>query len=205
MTLSQVTAEIAARWGVPVTVVPMSDDRVETRVTVAGQDIGFQEYFVGLRHEVPVEAVDFRGAESARPAAGVIAAIEGADRVVICPSNPIVSIGPILAVPGIRDALVDRRADTVAVSPIVGGRALKGPADHMLAELGHEPSVVGVARIYAALAATLVIDRADAHLAGSVEAEGIEALVTDTVMTGPSEAAALGRRVLGAHAPSATP
>lgn len=198
-TLSQVTSEITARWGVRITVVPMSDDRVETRVTVAGQDIGFQEYFVGLHHDVPVEAVSFRGVESAHPAPGVLAAIDGADRLVICPSNPIVSIGPILAVPGIRDALADRMADTIAVSPIVGGRALKGPADHMMAELGHQPSVVGVARLYAPLAATLVIDRADASLAGAVEAEGIEALVTEAVMTGPSEAAALARRVLVAH------
>ncbi len=195
--LSQVTAEITARWGVPIAVLPMSDDRVETRVTVAGREIGFQEYFVGLHHEVPVEAIAFRGAPESHPGPDVLRAIETADRLVICPSNPIVSIGPILAVPGARQALVARRADTVAVSPIVGGRALKGPADHMLAELGHEPTVVGVARLYAPLAATLVIDHADAGLAEAVEAEGMTSIVTGTVMTGPHEAAALARTVLG--------
>jgi LPPG:FO 2-phospho-L-lactate transferase len=194
--LHQVTAEITARWGVPITVLPMSDDRVETRMTVAGQEIGFQEYFVGRHHAIPVEAVAFRGAGQSRPAPGVLAAIERADRLVICPSNPIVSIGPILAVPGVRQALVARRADTVAVSPIVGGRALKGPADHMMAELGHEASVVGVARLYAPLAATLVLDHADAELAGAVEGAGMGTIVTATVMTGPREAAALARTVM---------
>jgi len=195
--LSQVTAEIAARWGVRLTVLPMSDDRVETRVTVAGREMGFQEYFVGLRHDVAVEAVAFEGAGRARAGPGVLAAIEAAGRLVICPSNPIVSIGPLLAVPGIRDALAGRREDTVAVSPIVGGRALKGPADHMLAELGHEPSVVGVARLYAPLASTLIIDHVDAHLSEAVEAEGMGVIVTTTVMSGPPEAAALARTVLG--------
>ncbi|MDQ6613882.1 MAG: 2-phospho-L-lactate transferase [Actinomycetota bacterium] len=195
--LDQVTAQIAARWQLEITLLPMSNDEVETRVTVAGHEIGFQEYFVGLRHEVPVEAVAFRGASQAQPGPGVLAALHRADRLVICPSNPIVSIGPILAVPGIGEALAARRADTVAVSPIVGGRALKGPADHMLAELGHDPSVVGVARLYAPFAATLVIDQADAHLAQAVEAEGLECLVTATVMTGRAEAAALARAVLG--------
>jgi LPPG:FO 2-phospho-L-lactate transferase len=128
----------------------------------------------------------------------VIAAIEAADRILICPSNPIVSIGPILAVPGIPGAIRQRRRDTIAVSPIVGGRALKGPADHMLVELGHEASVVGVARLYTSLAATLVIDHADAHLAEAVEAEGMACIVTATVMSGPKEAAALARTVLGA-------
>lgn len=193
--LSQVTAEIGDRWGVPITLLPMSDDRVETRVTVAGREIGFQEYFVGLHHDVPVEAVAFRGADTARPGPGVLAAIEAADRLVICPSNPVVSIGPILAVPGVADALAARRADTIAVSPIVAGLALKGPADHMLAELGHEASVVGVARLYASFAATLVIDHTDAALAPQVEAAGMRSIVTATVMTGPEQAAALARVV----------
>jgi LPPG:FO 2-phospho-L-lactate transferase len=195
--LSQVTAEIVARWGVALTLLPMSDDRVETRVTVPGRgEIGFQEYFVALRHDVPVDAVAFRGADQARAGPGVLEAIGGAERLVICPSNPIVSIGPILAVAGIREAMTARRADTVAISPIVNGRALKGPADHMLAELGHESSVVGVARLYAPLAATLVVDHADAHLADQVEAEGMTCIVTATVMSGPPEAAALAKTVL---------
>ncbi len=197
--LSQVTAEIAARWEVPITLLPMSDDRVETRVTVDGHEIGFQEYFVGLHHDVAVEAITFRGANDAKPGPGVLKAIETAERLLICPSNPIVSIGPLLAVPGIRDAVQARRADSVAVSPIVGGRALKGPADHMLVELGHDASVVGVARLYAPLAATLVIDHADAHLAEAVEAEGMTCIVTATVMSGPKEAAALARTTLAAR------
>src|SRR5581483_6034146 len=165
-TLSQVTAEITAAWDLGLRVLPMSDDRVETRVTVcrpAGStEIGFQDYFVGHQHSVPVESVRFAGAETATPAPGVLEAIEQAERVVICPSNPIVSIGPLLAVPGVRAAVEARRDAAVAVSPIVAGAALKGPADRMLTELGHEATVVGVARLYAPLASTLVIDHADA-------------------------------------------
>jgi LPPG:FO 2-phospho-L-lactate transferase len=197
-TLSDVTGEIRRRWGVAVRLLPMSDDRVETRVTVGGVEIGFQEYFVGRRHEVAVEAVRFAGANAARPAPEVLGAIAAADFVVICPSNPVVSIGPILAVPGIRDAVAARRDDVVAVSPIVAGRAIKGPADHMLAELGHEPSVVGVARLYAPVASTLVVDSADAGLAAEVEVAGMRCVVAPTVMSGPAEAAALARTVLGA-------
>jgi len=197
--LSQITSEIVARWGLELRVLPVSDDVVETRVTVAGgQEIGFQEYFVGHHHEVPVSAVRFAGAADARPAPGVLDAIERAAGVVICPSNPIVSIGPLLAVSGVRDAVIARRVDTVAVSPIVAGAALKGPADRMMTELGHEASVVGVARLYAPLASTLVIDDADAELADAVEAEGMRPVVAPTVMRGPEEAAALARTVLGA-------
>ena len=121
---------------------------------------------------------------------------QAARRVVIAPSNPIVSVDPVLAVPGVREAVAARRADTVAVSPIVAGSALKGPADRLLAELGHDASVVGVARLYAPLAATLVIDEADANLADAVAAEGITPLVTPTVMRTPELAAALARAVL---------
>jgi LPPG:FO 2-phospho-L-lactate transferase len=115
---------------------------------------------------------------------------------VVCPSNPIVSIGPLLAVPGVRDALVARRDDIVAVSPIVAGSALKGPADHLMAELGTEPSVVGVARLYAPWVGTLVIDEADRALAGDVEAEGVRCAVAPTIMDSPDRAAALARFVI---------
>ena len=197
--LSTVTAEIAAAWGVEVCLLPVTDDRVETRMDVEDEgEIGFQEYFVRRRHSVAVRAVRFAGADDAVPAAGVLGALGTAEVVVICPSNPIVSIGPLLAVPGIRDAVVARRARVVAVSPIVAGAALKGPADRLMAELGHEVSVVGVARLYAPLAATLVIDEADAALAPAVEAEGMRCVVTPTIMTGAPEAAALARAVLGA-------
>jgi LPPG:FO 2-phospho-L-lactate transferase len=196
--LSAVTAEITAAWGLGLRLVPVTDDRLETRVTLADEhvEIGFQEYFVQRRHSVPVSSVRFAGAEDAKPAPGVLDAIAGCDRLVICPSNPIVSIGPLLAVPGVRAAVEARRDDCVAVSPIVAGAALKGPADRLLTELGHEASVVGVARLYAPLAATLLIDSADADLAAAVEAEGVRAVVTPTVMTGPDEAAALARVVL---------
>ena len=197
--LSQVTAEIGRAWGLDLTLLPMTDDRVETRVHIAGEgEIGFQEYFVGRRHAVPLEGVRYAGGEEAKPAPGVVEAIQAADAVVVCPSNPILSIAPILAVPGIEEALVARRASVVAVSPIVAGAALKGPADRVLAELGHEVSVVGVARLYAHLAATLVVDEADASLAGAVEAAGMAAVVTPTIMHGVPEAAALARAVLAA-------
>jgi LPPG:FO 2-phospho-L-lactate transferase len=195
--LTTVTAEIGERWGVGVRLLPMSDGRVETRVTVTGLgEIGFQDYFVGHRHAVPVEAVRFAGVAEARPGPGVIDAIANADRIVICPSNPIVSIGPILAVPGIREAVAARRRDVVAVSPIVAGAAIKGPADRLMAELGHEPSVVGVARLYADVASRLVIDTADQALAGEVEATGVHAVVAPTIMHGVTEAANLARAVL---------
>jgi len=200
-TLSQVTAEIARAWDVGVQLLPMSDDRVATRVTLAAGDgpdeeVSFQHYFVALRHDVAVRSVRFDGVESAKPAPGVLDAVAAADRIVICPSNPIVSIGPVLAVPGMADAVRSRRDDVVAVSPIVKGAALKGPADRLLAELGHEPSVVGVARLYAPYAATLVIDEADAALAAAVEQESVRAVVAPTIMSGPAEAKALGDVVL---------
>lgn len=203
-TLTEVTAEVAAAWSVRVRLLPMSDDRVETRITIAGPapgtsvEVGFQEWFVGHRHAVAVERVRFEGAGEARPAPGVLAALADADVVVICPSNPLVSIGPILAVPGVADAVRSRRDDVVAVSPIVAGAALRGPADRLLRDLGHESSVVGVARLYAPLAATLVVDDADAHLAPGVEAAGMRCVVVPTVMRGRAEAAALARAVVGA-------
>ena len=196
--LSQVTAEIAERWQVGVRIVPMSDDPVETRVTVGGVEIGFQDYFVGRRHDVAVESIRFAGIQNARPSPGVLDAIDSADVVVICPSNPLVSIAPVLSVPGIEDAIAARRADVVAVSPIVAGHAIKGPADRLLAELGHEASAVGVARLYARIAGTLVIDETDAGLAKSVEAEGLHCIVAPTIMRGPAESAALARVVLAA-------
>jgi LPPG:FO 2-phospho-L-lactate transferase len=196
--LSAVTAEIARAWGVDVSVLPVTDDRLETRMDVEGEgEIGFQEYFVRRRHSVAVRGVRFAGAEVAAPGPGVLDALDTAGVVVICPSNPIVSIGPVLAVPGVRGAVQARREGVVAVSPIVAGAALKGPADRLLRELGHEVSAVGVARIYAPMAATLVIDVADSALAPAVEAEGMRCIVTPTVMTGTAEAAALARVVLG--------
>jgi LPPG:FO 2-phospho-L-lactate transferase len=200
--LSQVTSEIAARWGLDLRILPMTDDRVETRIVIddvsgAGREVGFQEYFVGARHDVPVREVRLAGIDSARPAPGVLDAVASADLVVICPSNPLVSIGPVLAVPGVAAALAARRADTVAVSPIIAGRALKGPADRMLSELGHDPSVAGVARLWSPFAARLVIDEADRDRAGDVAEAGMEPVVAPTIMSSPGQAAALARVVLG--------
>jgi LPPG:FO 2-phospho-L-lactate transferase len=196
--LSAVVAEIARAWGVCVRLLPMSDDPVPTMVTVEEGEIGFQDYFVGRSHDVPVRGLRFDGAERARPAPGVLDAIRDADVVVISPSNPLVSIAPIRAIPGVEAALRARRDRVVAVSPIIAGAALKGPADRMLTELGHDASVVGVARIYAPVAATLVIDDADAHRAPEVEAQGIACTVAPTIMSGRAEAAALAGTVLAA-------
>jgi LPPG:FO 2-phospho-L-lactate transferase len=145
-----------------------------------------------------VKAVRYAGAAEAAPAPGVLDAIADATRVVICPSNPVLSIAPILAVPGIEDAVAARREDVVAVSPIVAGAALKGPADRIMVELGMEATVVGVARLYAPFTGTLVVDEADGHLAAAVEAEGVRCVVVPTVMHGVPEAAALAEAVLDA-------
>lgn len=208
-TRSEVATEIAARWSVKMRIVPMSDEPVQTKVIIRdgsadGVEVDFQEYFVKARHQVPVMGVQLRGVDTAIAAPGVIDAIEGCETIVICPSNPILSIGPVLATGGIGEAVARRRESTVAVSPIVAGRALKGPADRMLRELGCEPSVVGVARLWSAYAATLVIDDADAELAGKVEEEGMRAIVCPTVMTGRQQAADLARAVLNRSAPKQT-
>ena len=195
--LSEVTAELARAWGIASRLLPMTDDPVETRVVLEDEgEVGFQDYFVRRAHAVTVQAVRFAGAEQARPAPGVLEALAEAERVVIAPSNPLVSIAPVLAVPGIDEAVAARREETVAVSPIVAGAALRGPAGRLLAELGHEPSVVGVARLWAPWTSTLVVDEADAALAPAVEEEGVRCVVAPTVMRGPEEAAALARVVL---------
>ena len=199
--LAEVTAEIAGAWEIGVRLLPATEDRLRTMVTLEdGTEVGFQEYFVGMRHDVPVAAIRFDGAEAARPTPGVLEAIDEAEVVVIAPSNPLVSIDPILAVPGVSEAVAARRSSTVAVSPIVGGAALKGPADRMLAELGHESSAVGVARHYRDLVGTMVIDVVDADLAPEVEAEGVRCVVTDTVMHTPEVAATLAKVALEAVA-----
>jgi len=199
--LSEVTAHLARAWDLECTLLPVTDDRLRTFVATEHGELSFQEYFVGRQHAVPITDVRFEGADAARPAPGVLDALADADRIVIAPSNPIVSIGPLLAVDGIRDALVRHRSRVVAVSPIIAGAALKGPADRMLTELGHDPTVVGVARLYRDLAATLVIDEADAARAPEVEAEGMACVVTGTVMSDAERAAALARATLDAVAP----
>jgi LPPG:FO 2-phospho-L-lactate transferase len=205
-TLSSVTAELCRRRGIAVRLLPVTDDPLRTRVTLAeasplgpaGTEVGFQDYFVRLHHDVAVNGVRFEGASAARPSPGVTESLEQADTIVVCPSNPVVSIGPVLAVPGVREILATRRARVVAVSPIIAGAALRGPADRLMAELGTEASVVGVARLYAPWAGTLVVDTADAERAADVEAEGVRCIVTPTVMSSPERAAELARVVVDA-------
>jgi LPPG:FO 2-phospho-L-lactate transferase len=198
-TLTEVTAEIARAFGVDTRLLPMTDQRVETMVTVADEgEISFQEYFVHRHHDVAVTRVRFAGSEAARPTRHVLEALATATGIVIAPSNPIVSIGPLRALAGIDTLLAERREHVTAISPIVGGAALKGPADRMLAELGHEPSVVGVARLYSPVASTLVIDPVDAHLADAIEATGMRAVIVPSVMITPEIAAGLARAALAA-------
>jgi LPPG:FO 2-phospho-L-lactate transferase len=195
--LSEVTAEIIRAWGLGLTVLPVSDDPLRTVLSTAdGRHLAFQEYFVREQHSVAVRSVEVVGAPSARPAPGVLEAIGAADVVVVAPSNPVVSIDPVLAVPGVRDAVVAARSRTIAISPIVGGAALKGPADRLLRELGHEASVTSIARWYAPVSATLVIDEVDAALADEVAAAGMRCVVAPTIMSGPTESAALALRCL---------
>ncbi len=196
--LSEVTRRLAVAQGVECGVLPMSDDPVRTMVTLAtGEEIGFQEYFVRLAHGVHIAGVRFAGADNAKPAPGVLEAVNTADVVVVAPSNPVVSIGPVLAVAGVRDALAARRERNVAVSPIVAGAALKGPADTMMRDLGETADVVGVARRYRDLIGALVIDQADAAHRDAVEAEGVRAVVTNTIMDSPAAAARLARSTVG--------
>jgi LPPG:FO 2-phospho-L-lactate transferase len=193
-----VADEIRRAWGLGLRLLPMTDGTQATMIELAsGEEVSFQDYFVRLHHGVPVRAVRFTG-DGARPTPEVIAALEEASTIVVAPSNPIVSIGPLRALPAVEDLLQMQRERTVAVSPIVGGAALKGPADHMLTELGHEPSVVGVARLYTPIAAALIIDPVDAPLAGDVEAVGVRAVVHPSVMSTAELAADLARAVLAA-------
>ena len=182
--LSAVTAELCAALGVAHPVLPATDDRVATMVRVADGLLAFQDYFVRLQCAPRVEGFDFVGAETARPTAAVADAFASGrvDSVIVCPSNPFVSIGPMLAIPALRDCLAERTFPCVAVSPIVGGAALKGPAAKMMVELGIGPSPVAVADCYAGLIDGLVIDEADAEDADELSDSGIAVLVTGTVM-----------------------
>jgi LPPG:FO 2-phospho-L-lactate transferase len=203
--LSAVTDEIAGGWGLRCRLLPMTDDVVATRITVAGpggepRELALQEWFVRERTKPEVRSVRFDGAERARPGPGVLDALRAADTVIICPSNPVISIGPILAIPGVRDALASRRERVVGVSPIVAGAPVRGPADRLMGPLGIEISCVGVARAYADICGTLVIDAGDEPRVAEVEAAGVRAVVTDTLMRDARIAAALARHTLAAVA-----
>ena len=194
--LTTVTDEIQRAWDVAVRVLPMSDEPSPTEVTLGGdhtgQRVAFQDYFVRLRHEVPVTDIHLGAADvSATPE--VCEAIDNAELVIIAPSNPLVSIGPVMAVNGVRKRLEQRRDTVVAVSPLVGGAALKGPAADMMRDAGLRSDAAGVATLYAPVAATMVIDTVDADLAGDVRAAGCTSVVTDTVMADPQVAARLAQ------------
>jgi len=198
---TSVALELRARLGFAPTVLPMADEPVRTEVRTDEGWLEFQEYFVH-RHQAPtVHEVRFRGIEAARATAEVVAALDAADVVVIAPSNPIVSIGPILALPRVAAGLAaarDRGAPIVAVSGIVGGVALKGPADRMLRSLGHESSALGVAGLYHDLATTFVLDAVDADAAAAVEGLGLRAVAVDTIMSDDGARARVARDVLRA-------
>ena len=181
--LTEVTAEICARLGVEATVLPMSDDPVRTRITTPAGPRGFQEYLVKHGAAEEITGIEMVGVDAARPAPGLIDAIAGAERIVIAPSSPVVSIGTILAVPGVRSALAARRSDCVAVSPIIGGRPVEGPAHRFLAGAGYpECSATQMARIYADVAATFVLDASDAAEAAAIAALGVRPVLTDALM-----------------------
>lgn len=194
--LSEVTAEIGGHLGVDATVIPMSDDEVATRiVTSDGRTLEFQEYFVKERCRPEVREVRFAGISDATPAPGVLASIEQADRVIVCPSNPLLSIGPIVAVPGVRAAL-RAHPQVLAISPIINGAALKGPADRILKSTGHSASASAVARIYEDFIDAFVVDETDPEEAAKVEAADIPAIVTDTVMRDHDASERLARTLL---------
>ena len=194
--LSAVTTDLCGALGIRSRIVPMTDDRVATLVDTPAGRLEFQDYFVGRRQTDDVLGVTFAGIERATAHPDALIAIRQASAVVIAPSNPIVSVAPILATPGMRDALAETPAPIVAVSPIVGGRALKGPAAQMLTTLGHEVSALGVARLYAGLIDGLVIDEVDRQLAPAIELAGPRVLVTATVMGGEADRRRLATEVL---------
>jgi LPPG:FO 2-phospho-L-lactate transferase len=198
--LSEVTAEIARRLGVRVRLVPMSDDPVRTRIRTPAGWLTFQEYFVREKARVEVLEVVYDGAGDARPAPTVLAAIAEADAVVVCPSNPVTSVGPIVAIPAIAGALAATRAPVIAVSPIIGGAAVSGPAGQLMAARGLAVSALGVARAYAPWLDALVLDGRDEALRTALEAGGVRAVVGDILMTDRASEAALARRVLDAVA-----
>jgi LPPG:FO 2-phospho-L-lactate transferase len=194
-TLAKVAAEIALALGVRATIVPMSNQRVRTRICTPSGELEFQTYFVKRRARDSVAGVRFDGAAEARPAPGILDAIAQAEAIILCPSNPFISIGPIVAIPGIREALQRRRDRVAAISPIVGGRALKGPAARMMKSMRIPAAASEVARLYADFAGVFVLDEVDRRQAAKVEALGIRPVVTNTVMRGLRERKALARVV----------
>jgi LPPG:FO 2-phospho-L-lactate transferase len=198
LSLTDATADIAAALGVTSQLLPATDARLRTIVATDAGEVAFQDYFVRNRQADEVRGLRFNGVEAAHPTPAALDALAGADLVVIGPSNPLVSIGPILAIPGLREALLSAPGRRIGVSGIIAGKAVRGPADRMLASLGHEPSALGVARLYAGLLHAFVIDEADAALAPHVEALGMEPIVLPTLMKTDEDRAELAAQIVDA-------
>jgi LPPG:FO 2-phospho-L-lactate transferase len=197
--LTQITAEVARAFSVKSQILPMSDDRVRTFVKLRGKPpIPFQEYFVRGRSRGTVEKIELRGIRDARPTPAVLQAIRKSAAVILAPSNPFVSLGPILQLPGVRESLRSVKSRVAAISPIVGNKTIKGPADKMLRGLGMEVSPLGVARLYKDIASLFIIDGADRRYIEPIELLGMRALATDIIMTTPDRAANLAKLVLQA-------
>jgi LPPG:FO 2-phospho-L-lactate transferase len=194
--LSDAAEAIRLALGVKARILPMSDEVVSTMIDTPEGELHFQEYLVKRRAEPVVRGIRFDGVEKARPTRGVLETIRNAERILICPSNPLISIGPILAVPGIREALRARKKSVIAVCPIVGGKSLKGPSDKMLTELGHDASAFGVARLYADFTGMFVIDPADKAQAKDIGRLGMKAEVVPTVMKTRAQKRKLARSLL---------
>lgn len=195
-TLSRVADEIRRALGVSVTIIPMSDDPAPTHVLTDHGELHFEEYFVRERCQPAVRGVRLHAAGPVRPAPSLLPLIASAEAIIIAPSNPVVSVGPILAIPGVREAIAAASAPVIAISPIVGGAAIKGPAVPLMRAVGMAPTALGVAEAYADLIDGIVIDTVDAALAPAIEQLGIRPLVTDTIMRGRPEKIALARATL---------
>ena len=195
-TLSEVTAELTGRLGIQHSVVPMSDDPVRTVLDTDAGTLAMQEYFVRYRAEPKVNAIRYVGAAAAKPSPAFAKALQESETIIFCPSNPYLSVAPIMAIPGVRDAIAARPSNRIAVSPIVGGAAVRGPAGKIMAELGGTVSSVGVAREYRDLCDILVVDSQDADLADDISYEGIHPVVTNTIMNNDADKIALAKSVL---------
>ena len=194
--LAQAAESIRAALEVKARILPMSNDRVPTTIESDEGPLHFQEYLVKRGAEPVVKGIRFEGVEAARPAPGVLEAIREASRIIICPSNPLISIAPILAVPGVREQLRARKSDVFAVCPLVGGKSLKGPSDKMLAQLGHQATALGVAKLYADFTSTFVIDPADKTQAAAIGRLGMKVAILPTVMKTRAEKHRLARALL---------
>jgi LPPG:FO 2-phospho-L-lactate transferase len=195
-TLSEVTAELTGRLGIQHSVIPMSDDPVRTVLDTDAGTLAMQEYFVRYRAEPKVDAIRYVGAAAAKPSPAFAKALQECETIIFCPSNPYLSVAPIMAIPGVRDAISARSGNRIAVSPIVGGAAVRGPAGKIMAELGGTVSSVGVAREYRDLCDILVVDSQDADLADDISHEGIHPVATNTIMNNDADKIALAKSVL---------